>query len=137
EHAVIDFAKLSRAQGSMSRIYEAIVKEPKQFPRYFRVSYRGLGFPPTLRDKHFIFEASPNERMASFTDRMQKLHPAAQIVSGGEPEDLEGQYIQIGAVSPHRDVMHPVYQRSKVPHPVREHLLISQPTRFSFTSKRH
>jgi dedicator of cytokinesis protein 3 len=137
EHIVMDFAKLSRAQGSMAKIYELIAKEEKGFSRYFRVSYKGLGFPPTLRDKQFIFEASPNERMVSFTDRMQKLHPAAQITSSSNIEDIEGQFLQISAVSPHREILHPVYQRSKVPHSVREHLLISVPLQFSYTSKRH
>jgi hypothetical protein len=137
EHIVMDFTKLSRAQGSMAKIYESISKEEKAFPRYFRVSYRGLGFPATLRDKQFVFEALPNERMASFTDRMQKLHPAAQITSSHEIEDIEGQFLQISAVSPHREIMHPVYQRSKVPHSVREHLLISVPLQFSYTSRRH
>jgi hypothetical protein len=137
EHTVIDFSKLSRAQSSMAKIYGSIAKENNPFPRYFRVSYKGLGFPPTLRDKHFIFEAAATERMASFTDRMQKLHAAAHIMSSGEIEDIEGQFLQITAVSAHRDILHPVYQRSKVPHSVREHLLVSVPTRFSYTSKRH
>ncbi|EED16759.1 dedicator of cytokinesis domain protein, putative [Talaromyces stipitatus ATCC 10500] len=137
EHIVMDFTKLSRAQGSMAKIYESISKEEKPFPRYFRVCYRGLGFPPTLRDKQFIFEGLPNERMASFTDRMQKLHPAAQFTSSSETEDIEGQFLQISSVSAHREIMHPVYQRSKVPHSVREHLLISVPVQFSYTSKRH
>lgn len=137
EHTVIDFSKLSRAQSSMAKIHDAITKEHKLYPRYFRVAYKGLGFPPTLRDKQFIFEAPPTERMSTFVDRMQKQHPAAQVISSGELEDLEGQFLQITAVNAHRDITHPVYQRSKVPHSVREHLLISTPIRFSFTSKRH
>ncbi|KAL1970645.1 hypothetical protein VTN77DRAFT_4289 [Rasamsonia byssochlamydoides] len=137
EHTIIDFSKLSRAQSSMAKIYESIAKEHKQFPRYFHVSYKGLGFPPTLRDKEFIFEAPPTERMSTFIDRMQRQHPAAQIISSSEIDDLEGQFLQITAVSPHRDMGHPVYQRSKVPHSVREHLLLSTPTQFSFTSKRN
>lgn len=136
EHSVLDFSKLSRTQGSMAKIYDSIVKDDKQFPRYFRVTFKGLGFPPTLRDKQFIFEGLPSERMATFTDRMQKQHPAAQVVGSGEIEDLEGQFLQISGVSTHRDMNHPVYQRSKVPHSVREHLLVSAPTQFSMTSKR-
>lgn len=137
EATTMDFAKLSRAQSSMARIYDSIAKGTKQFPRYFRVVYRGLGFPPSLRDKEFIFEASPTERMASFVDRMQREHPAAQVMSSGEISDYEGQFLQISAVTAHRDVSHPVYQRSKVPLSVREHLLISEPSRFSATSRRH
>ncbi|KAJ5142720.1 uncharacterized protein N7515_001507 [Penicillium bovifimosum] len=137
EHTTMDFAKLSRAQSSMARIYDFIAKGGKQFPRYFRVVYKGLGFPQGLRDKMFIFEASPTERMASFVDRMQREHPSAQIVSSGEIPDYEGQFLQITAVSAHRDVSHPVYQRARVPSSVREHLLISDPSRFSVTSRRH
>ncbi|KAJ5920314.1 hypothetical protein N7516_011172 [Penicillium verrucosum] len=137
EHTTMDFAKLSRAQSSMARIYDFIAKGGKQFPRYFRVAYKGLGFPPGLRDKEFIFEASPTERMASFVDRMQREHPTAQVMSTGEVSDYEGQFLQISAVSAYRDVSHPIYQRPKVPSSVREHLLISDPSRFSATSRRH
>jgi hypothetical protein len=137
EFIVMDFAKLSRAQSSIAKIYEAISKEDRSFPRFFRIFYKGLGFPTTLRDKQFIFEAMPNERMSAFTDRMQKLHPSAQIMSSGEIDDIEGQFLQIASVSPYRDTLHPVYQRSKVPYRVREHLLISVPNQFAFTSKRH
>ncbi|KKK13141.1 hypothetical protein P175DRAFT_0165201 [Aspergillus ochraceoroseus IBT 24754] len=137
EDTVMDFAKLSRAQSSMAKIHESIAKEDKQFPRYFRVMYKGLGFPPTLRDKDFIVECAPSERMATLIDRMQKEHPAAQVVSSGEVHDYEGQFLHISPVSVHRDMNHPVYQRSKVPASVRDHLLISEPTRFASTLKRH
>ncbi|CAG8925638.1 unnamed protein product [Penicillium salamii] len=137
EHTTMDFAKLSRAQSSMARIYDSIAKGGRQFPRYFRVIYKGLGFPLSLRDKEFVFEAAPTERMAAFIDRMQREHPIAQIMSSGEIPDYEGQFLQISAVSAYRDVSHPVYQRSKVPYSVREHLLISEPLRFSSTSRRH
>ncbi|KAJ5477468.1 hypothetical protein N7539_007612 [Penicillium diatomitis] len=137
ESTTMDFAKLSRAQTSVARIYEAIAKGTKQFPRYFRVVYKGLGFPVGLRDKEFIFEGASTERMASFVDRMQREHPAAQIMSSGEIPDYEGQFLQISGVTAHRDISHPVYLRSKVPSSVREHLLISEPCHFSITSKRH
>ncbi|PGH19855.1 hypothetical protein AJ80_03772 [Polytolypa hystricis UAMH7299] len=137
EHSILDFSKLSRTQASMAKIYDAIVKDDKHYTRYFRVTFKGLGFPTTLRDKQYIFEGSPSDRMATFTDRIQKQHPAAQIVTSGEIENIEGQFIQISAVSVHRDMSHPVYQRSKVPNPVREHLLTSVPNQFSVTSKRH
>ena len=137
ESTTMDFAKLSRAQSSMARIYDLISKGGKQYSRYFRVVYKGLGFPASLRDKEFIFEGSATERMASFVDRMQREHPTAQIMSSGEIPDYEGQFLQITSVSAHRDVSHPVYQRSKIPHSVREHLLISDPSRFSSTSRRH
>ncbi|KAJ5807996.1 hypothetical protein N7474_009265 [Penicillium riverlandense] len=138
ESTTMDFAKLARAQSSMARIYESLAKDGKQYPRYFRVVYKGLGFPASIREKEYIVEGSPTERMASFVDRMQRDHPTAQIMSSnGEIPDYEGQFLQISSVSAQRDVSHPVYQRSKVPGSVREHLLVSNPSRFSATSRRH
>ncbi|PGH16973.1 hypothetical protein AJ79_01357 [Helicocarpus griseus UAMH5409] len=137
EHTILDFSKLSRAQASMAKIYDAIVKDDKPPQRYFRVTFKGLGFPTTLRDKQYIYEGSPTDRMATFIDRMQKQYPAAQIISSDQIDDLEGQFLRISAVSVQRDMRHPVYQRSKVPHSVREHLLTSVPSQFSVTSKRH
>ncbi|ODH50171.1 hypothetical protein GX48_03727 [Paracoccidioides brasiliensis] len=137
EHMTLDFSKLSRTKASMAKIYDQIVKDTNPPQRYFRVTFKGLGFPTSLRDKQYIFEGSPTDRMATFTDRMQKEYPAAQIISSDEPEDVEGQFLQISAVSVHRDMNHTVYQRSKVPHSVREHLLTSLPSQFSVTSKRH
>lgn len=132
-----DFSKLARTQRSMAKIYESIAKGERHISRYFRVMYKGLGFHPGLRDKHFIFEAGANERQSTFTDRMRRQHPAAQILSSGDPENLEGQYLQISVVNLYRDLDHPVYRKSRVPQPIREYLLSSKSDRFAMTSRRH
>jgi dedicator of cytokinesis protein 3 len=136
EHTTFDFSKLARAQRSMGKINEAIATQEKPYPRYFRVHYRGLGFPSSIRDKQYIFEGTPNERMATFTDRMQKQHPTASVTQASQTDNVEGQYLQVSSVSPFRDLCHPVYQRSKVPPAIREHLLVSMPHQFSITSRR-
>lgn len=137
EHHSYDFAKLARTQRSMAKIYETIAKGERHTPRYFRVVYKGLGFPTSLRDKEFIFEGGRGERQSVFTDRMRQQHPAAQIVPLGDLEEVEGQYLQIFAVSPHRDLEHRVFQQSRVPQAIREYLLSSRICRFSVTSRRH
>ena len=136
EHITYDYTKLARTQRAMGRIHEAVAKDDRHILRYFRVTYLGLGFPPSLRDKEYVFESLPSERMSGFTDRLQKLYPAAQIVTGPELEDLEGQFLLISNVSPHRELNHPVYQRTRVPAPVRDHLLLSHPMQFHVTAKR-
>ncbi|KAI9797642.1 MAG: hypothetical protein M1835_007390 [Candelina submexicana] len=136
ENNVYDFAKLARTQRAMAKIYETIAKGESPTPRYFRVVYRGLGFPTGLRDKHFIHEGSPFERLSAFIDRMQQQHPSAQVAPPGDITDVEGQFLQISAVSPHRDLFHPVYQRSKILQSTREYLLDSRPCQFSITSRR-
>lgn len=137
EHVTFDFFKLARTQRAMAHINQSIAKEPRQTPRFFKVSYRGLGFPQSIRDKHYIFEESPSERMATFTDRMQKQHPAAQVTQSQEMDDLEGQFVQVASISAQRDFSHPVNCRARVPASIKDHLLASNPVQFSATVKRH
>ena len=135
---VFDFPKLARTQRAIATIYEAIAISNKLVPKYFRVTYKGMGFPTGLRDKEFVFEGSPTERTSAFTDRMQEQHPSAQIVTNtGEVEDVEGQFLQISALTPHRDLEHHVFQRARVPQIVRDYLLSTHPQVFSITSKRN
>ncbi|MCJ1240819.1 hypothetical protein MMC14_008823 [Varicellaria rhodocarpa] len=137
EHTLFDFAKLARAQRSMATIYETIGRGGYQASRYFRVVYRGLGFPTSLRDKHFVFQGLGAEKLMSFTDRLLEQHPAARVVPFGNIDGVEGQFLQIAAVSPYRDLEHPLYRRSKVPQSTRDYLLSSQPKHFAITSRRH
>lgn len=136
EHNIFDFAKLARTQRAMATIYESISKGERQNPRYFRVVYKGLGFPTGLRDKQFVFEGVPGDRLASFTDRMRQQHPSAQILAHGDEEDVEGQYLQIFAVSPQKSLMHPIYQRSKVNQAVRDYHLLSRPKQFTASNRK-
>ncbi|EOA90686.1 Deoxycytidine kinase 1 [Exserohilum turcicum] len=136
EHNVFDFSKLARTQHAMAKIHENIAKGERANPRYFRVVYRGLGFPPGLRDKQFIFEGSSNDRLASFTDRMQQQHPAAHVINPGAEVDVEGQYLQIYPVSPQKDLTHPIYQRAKVSQSVKDYYLLSRPSHFTSASRR-
>ncbi|KAH7392512.1 hypothetical protein BKA66DRAFT_607037 [Pyrenochaeta sp. MPI-SDFR-AT-0127] len=136
EHNVFDFVKLARTQHAMAKIHESIAKGERSNPRYFRVVYKGLGFPAGLRDKQFIFEGSTNDRLASFTDRMQQQHPSAQILNPGAEQDLEGQYLQIFPVSPQKDLTHPIYQRAKVSQSIKDYYLLSRPSHFTSASRR-
>ena len=137
EHSHYDFAKLARTQRAMATIYETISKGEWQVHRYFRVRYYGLGFPPTLRDKQFVYEGEASERQSAFTDRMRQSHPAAQVTPSGEVEDEQGQYLQISSVSVYRDLDHPIYQQPKVVQSTRDYISSAKPDRFAFTSKRH
>ncbi|KAH6619043.1 C2 domain in Dock180 and Zizimin proteins-domain-containing protein [Boeremia exigua] len=136
ERNVFDFVKLARTQHAVAKIHESIAKGQRPNPRYFRVVYKGLGFPAGLRDKQFIFEGSATDRLASFTDRMQEQHPSAQILNPGAEQDVEGQYLQIYPVSPQKDLTHPIYQRAKVSQSVRDYHLLSRPSHFTSASRR-
>ena len=137
EHVLFDFAKLARTHRSTAKIFEVVARGEGVSSRYFRVMYRGLGFPLSLRDKQFIFEGHGSERLTVFTDRLQQQYPAAQLVPTGEIDNVEGQFLQVSAVNPYRDLQHTLYQRSKVPQSTRDFILSSQPNRFTVTSRRH
>jgi dedicator of cytokinesis protein 3 len=66
---------------------------------------------------------------------MKQLHPAAQILRVGIEPELEGQYLQIFAVSVHKDLNHVIYQRTRVAQTIRDYYLLSSPQRFSTTSR--
>ncbi|KAE9568380.1 hypothetical protein CGMCC3_g15459 [Colletotrichum fructicola] len=136
ETNIFDFAKLARTERAIATIYETISKSDKLVPKYFKVVYKGLGFPPSLRDKEFVYEGSPTERAAAFTDRMQEQYPSAQIVTGGDVDDVEGQFLVVSAITPHRDLTHQVFQRARVQQVIRDYLLSAHPQNFSVSSKR-
>ncbi|KAK3686647.1 Deoxycytidine kinase 1, partial [Vermiconidia calcicola] len=135
ETNVFDYSKLARSQRAMATIHDRIAKGDRTHPRYFRVAYRGLGFPLSLRDKEFIFEGSQDDRLANFEDRVQQLHPSAQIVRSGKDADVEGQYLHIYPVSPNKDLDHMVYQRTKISQAARDYSLLSSPQKFATTSR--
>jgi dedicator of cytokinesis protein 3 len=135
EENTFDFSKLARCQRAMASVHEKIARGERWAPRFFRVVYRGLGFPISLRDKEFVFEGFATDRMATFEDRLQQLHPAAQIIRSGVEPDVEGQFLQVFAVSPHKDLLHTIYQRTKVTQAAREHALLSTPYKFTTTTR--
>lgn len=137
ESNVFDFAKLARTQRAVATIYETIAKSEKLVPKYYKVVFKGLGFSPSLRDKEYIYEGWPSERASGFTDRIQEQFPSAQIVTSDNIEDVEGQFLVVSSVSPHRDLSHHVFQRARVPQITRDYVVSAHPQKFSISVKRN
>ncbi|KAI0517322.1 SH3 domain-containing protein [Xylaria bambusicola] len=138
ESNIFDFAKLARTERAIATIYETLAKGNRLLPKYFKVVFKGLGFPPNIRDKAYVYEGSHRERATAFTDRMQEQYQAAHILTNGDVDsEVEGQYLIVSAVSPHRDLRHQVFQRGRVAQPIRDFLLSSNPQTFSVSSKRN
>lgn len=137
ESNVFDFAKLARTQRAVATIYETIAESEKLIPKYYKVIFRGLGFPASVRDKEFIYEGWPNERASGFTDRIQEQFPSAYIVTSENIDDVEGQFLVISSVSPHRDLTHHVFQRARVPQITRDYIISVHPQVFSISTKRN
>ena len=131
EHVIFDFSKLAKAHRAMAKIYENVMSGDVYSPQFFRVAYLGLGFPLGLRDRQFIVQGNYWERISAFTDRIQQQHPNAKIISSGDVDGVEGQYIHITAVTPEHNLFHPVFQRSKVAPHTRDFLLQLKPKSFS------
>ncbi|KAI1762555.1 hypothetical protein GGR53DRAFT_414782 [Hypoxylon sp. FL1150] len=137
ETNIFDFSKLARTERAIATIYEKLAKGDKLVPKYFKVIYKGLGFPISLRDKSFVYEGSPTDRTSAFTDRMQEQYPAAQILTSSDVDsEVEGQYLVISSLTPHRDLNHRVFQRARVGQPIRDYLLSAHAQMFSVSSKR-
>lgn len=137
ETNVFDFAKLARTQRAVATIYETIAESEKLIPKYYKVVFKGLGFPASVRDKEYIYEGWPNERASGFTDRIQEQFPSAHIVTSEHIEDVEGQFLVISSVSPHRDLTHHVFQRARVPQITRDYIISVHPQIFSISTKRN
>ncbi|RPB00941.1 hypothetical protein L873DRAFT_1788560 [Choiromyces venosus 120613-1] len=131
ENVVFDYAKLGKCHRAMAKIHENILNGDKFSPQFFRVAYLGMGFPIGLRDRQFIVQGNHWEKLMQFSDRIQQQHPSAKIVASGEIDSVEGQFIHVTAVRPEHDLMHPVFQRTKVPPNTREFLLQKRPRSFS------
>lgn len=137
QNYVFDFTKLARCQRAMASIYEKISNGERHQPRFFRVVYRGLGFPSNLRDKQFIFQGLATDRITSFSDKIQQQYPAAQIVSAGAIiDEIEGQFLSIFPISPQKDFEHPVNRRVRTAQPVKEYLMLASPRQFANTTRR-
>ncbi|KAK7981067.1 hypothetical protein PG989_013524 [Apiospora arundinis] len=137
ENNIYDFAKLARTERAIATIYESLAKSDRLVPKYFKVVFKGLGFPPNMRAKEYIYEGWSAERTSAFTDRMQEQFQSAQILTSSDVDtDAEGQYLVISAVSPYRDLNHHVFQRARVPQAIRDYLLSAHPQTFSVSSKR-
>jgi hypothetical protein len=136
ETNIFDFPKLARTQHAMASIYENISKSEKITPKYFRVVFKGLGFPSSVRDKEFVYEGTLHERGTAFTDRIQVQYPQAKIITLGDVDEVEGQYLIVSNITPHRELNHQVFQRTRIPQVIRDFLLFSHPQAFSVVTKR-
>ena len=137
EHYVYDFSKLARAQRAKAAIYDKIAKGDYPTSRFFRVQFRGLGFTTSVRDKQFIYEAEHNERLAAFTDKMQKQYPNAHMIGVDEPDEWEGQYLSIFAINPQRDLAHSSNRKPGIPQPIKDFFMSASPERFANTTRKH
>lgn len=101
-----DLSGLAYVYGEMSSIYTSLQTVDRLVPTYFKVSFTGLGFPSSLRNKRFIFEGLPFEHITSMHDRLLRVYHGTTIVQSQERMDelfinsSVGRFIHVSSVEP-------------------------------------
>lgn len=95
-----DFKKLASATRILAKLYDSVDNVDRLSPSYFRVSYIGVGFPRSLRNRQFIFEGTPWEKLETIHERLHKIYPGATIVSNEANAKFDGQYLYVSTVTP-------------------------------------
>ncbi|KAG0151305.1 hypothetical protein CROQUDRAFT_36914 [Cronartium quercuum f. sp. fusiforme G11] len=138
EHVSFDYERLSEVLAHQSSLYHNIVKSDRYFSEYFRVAFYGLGFPPSVQNRQFVYRGYEWEKYAEFCDRMNNKHPNAQIlrtnvVSTDELQFAEGQYLHITKVQAEPDRTSIIFTNLEVPNAVRQYYEHNATNTFSYS----
>lgn len=105
-----DLSGLAFVHSEIANLYTSMQTVDRLVPTFFKVSFAGLGFPNSLRNKVFIFEGMPFEHITSISNRLLKLHHGSSIVQRFEQlEELfikpkMGKYIHLSSVEPQLEI---------------------------------
>lgn len=105
-----DLKRFANVHTKIANLYKSMATSDNLSSSYFRVTYVGMGFPPSVNGIIQIFEGRPFERIKSFHNRMLELHPGARII----PDHWEalkltqssrsGKYLHISSVEPDAEI---------------------------------
>ncbi|XP_077292342.1 dedicator of cytokinesis protein myoblast city [Arctopsyche grandis] len=105
EDEVFDYTNLSELYKKMANLYDAVMKQLRPHPEYFRVGYYGKGFPDFLQNKVFVYRGKEYERLQDFSSRTLNGLPNAELLikldaPSEEILNSSNQYVLINAVEP-------------------------------------
>lgn len=134
EFVAYDYEKLAEIYNLQGRLCTSIIRQERYYSEYFRVGYYGMGFPPAIRNKQFIYRGQELEKIASFCEKIQCKHPDALLMKSNAMPDKQTlqskqQWLQITAVQPEPDVLKRVLQ-SNVPESIQKFYLSNMVNRF-------
>lgn len=101
-----DLSGLAFVHNEISNLYTSMQTVDRLVPSFFKVTFAGLGFPNSLRNRIFIFEGMPFEHITSMCNRLLKIHHGSSIVQKFEQlEELiikpkMGKFIHVTSVEP-------------------------------------
>ncbi|XP_019619494.1 PREDICTED: dedicator of cytokinesis protein 3-like isoform X2 [Branchiostoma belcheri] len=105
EKKSFEYAKLSHILQTQAHFFENILTELRPERPFYRVGYYGKKFPFFLRNKTFVYQGQPYEKIQDFSQRLQTEFPNASFMTHNLPLDDEVinsdvEYIQICKATP-------------------------------------
>ena len=107
----MDFQKLAEILQLRVTFMESILYEHRSFPTYYRIIFKGDGFPSEVRGKNFIYRGEDWEQIASFCDRLAVEYAPVRIVSSQSGRihskndaDASDRVIELNVVKPVSDL---------------------------------
>lgn len=124
EFRSVNYVRLGEVLHHQAKLYQRIATEERAFPSYFRVAYYGQEWPPSLRDRMFVYRGQDWEKFGAFCDRLHAKHPQATLIkSAAVPDEevrlAEGRFLQVTAVQPEPDRTKEIFTNPEVPPNVR------------------
>lgn len=110
-----DLSGLAYVHNEISNLYTSMQTVDRLVPSFFNVTFAGLGFPNSLRNKMFIFEGMPFEHITSMCNRLLKIHHGSSIIQKFEHlEELTaqpkmGKFIHISSVEPQFEIPNEIH----------------------------
>ncbi|GMG49476.1 unnamed protein product [Ambrosiozyma monospora] len=101
-----DLKGLSYCHTELAKSFTLLETSGRMDSSYFKISFIGLGFPPSIRGKEFIYEGMPFEHITSINHRLTRMYPGSRIISNEDDAKKLllstpfGKYLHIKTVIP-------------------------------------
>jgi len=78
---LFDFERVSELLSQEVSLFKKIVKVERFFVEYYRVSYLGMGFKESHRNKDFIYKGYQLEKLPDFVERLKRKFGEAEFLN--------------------------------------------------------
>ncbi|KAK4057123.1 Deoxycytidine kinase 1 [Microbotryomycetes sp. JL221] len=135
ESVTFDYEGLKRTMGLQTSLYSEIAQGERPDVFHYRVAFYGSEFPASVAGKQFIYQSSKERDLDAFTAAMLEKHSAASLIRGSAipSEEIQfghAQYLQINAVLPESESVHPVLTNPMAPAALKKYYRTHETNRF-------
>ncbi|XP_062520437.1 dedicator of cytokinesis protein 2-like [Corticium candelabrum] len=141
ETELFDYRRLSQTLQTQAMFYDQITSGGRGEPIYCAVGFFGLGWPPFLRNKRYVFRGMELEKLPGFNQRLLSQCPQAQLMQSLNPpgDDIlksDGQYLQVCSVSPVPEIPE-VFQQKNAKNEITHYYKFNEVKTFTFSRPFH